>query len=97
MKKILLLLLFPIAITLSGCGEITKGLYAFDERATAPIDSKEFKAFCADRGLLKQTSGLVLDTLTYTLGQVDEIVNTREVAENNPLTQSYNRKCEEVE
>ena len=82
----------------AGCANIsTDGLYAFDDRATAPIDSKEFKEFCADRGIFKQSWGLAFDTATWTLGEVDEIVNSREVAESNPVTQSFNRKCEGVE
>ena len=95
MKKILLLLLFPIAITLSGCS--TNGIAGFDDRALLPVNSQGFKEFCADRGAGKQFLGLLYDTVNYPFGEVAELADAREKVEDNPITQSTNRKCEGVE
>ena len=45
MKKIKLFIFLPIIFALSGCA----GNVITDFRSTAPIDSKDFKEFCADR------------------------------------------------
>ena len=96
MKKILLLLLFPIAVTLSGCVS-TNGIAGFDDRALLPVNSQGFKEFCADRGAGKQVLGLLYDTVNYPLGEISELANAREKVEDNPITQSVNRKCREME
>ena len=57
MKKILLLLLFPIAITLSGC---VGGLADFDVRSSLAVNSQGFKEFCADRSVVNRFENRII-------------------------------------